>query len=420
MGRKPIFIALGLFLVVAVTATVAILTGDETRDAEPRPLDPSVEPTWSTNVTAFNALAADARDGLVLVPEREKGLSLRDGGSGEPRWLIEPEADLPGADGVKWLDAADTPQLVSHDDGLAALVAVQRCDPCSDEDPQSASTELGVALLSGEDGHVLWRTPLVPGERMATDQARISTFLADDRIAVVGVTSEAETAETEVRTIAVAVDDGTVLWEVADVSPLAIAGDVVLTVGHPFTMSQTIGAGGLATGSVGAMAADTGEPLWNLRDQYDRSQLVLVAGDVALVRVVGEGKRHPRGLVITLDRAQVLDELGYGDLDGCATDQRQIICPRDGDLWMFQVEDGAVRTVTPEIDVTGVEAVTADRIYVVGSRNHHSVDLGGRVVDEDLPGRFVARGDDWAIFQTSAADAADSLEAFVDGYRLRQ
>jgi hypothetical protein len=416
MGRKPIVIGLGLLLVVAVIATVAILTGEETSDAEPRPLDPSVEPAWSTEVTAIDAPAVDVRDGLVLLPE-EEGLSLRDGRSGEPRWRIESGADLPGASGVKWLDSADPPQLVSHDDDLAALVVDQRCDPCSNGDPQSASTELGVALLSGEDGHVLWRTTLVLPGRKAHDQARISELLVDDRIAVVGVTSEAETAETEVRTIAVAVDDGAVLWEVADVSPLAIAGDAVLTVGHPFTMSQTIGAGGIATGSVGALASDTGEPLWNLRDQYDRSQLVLVAGDVALVRVAGEGKRHPRGLVITADRAVVLEELGYGDLDGCATDQRQIVCPRDGDLWMFQVENGAVRTVTPEIDVTGVDAVTTDRIYVVGSRNHHSVDLGGRVIDEDLPGQFIARGDDWAIFQTSDVDAP---EAYVDGYRLRQ
>lgn len=418
MGRKPIFIAFGLFLVVAVVATIAIFTGEETRDAEPRPLNPTVEPAWSTTVTSIDALAADARDGLVLVPEREKGLSLRDGGSGEPRWVIEPGADLPGAHGVKWLDSADPPQLVSHDDGLAALVTDQRCDPCSDVDPQSVSTELGVALLSGEDGHVLWRTLLVLPGRKAQDQARISGLLVDDRIAVVGVTSEAETAETEVRTIAVAVDDGAVLWEVPDVTPLAIAGDAVLTVGHPFTMSQTIGAGGIATGSVGALAADTGEPLWNLRDQYDRSQLVLVAGDVALVRVAAEGKRHPRGLVITVDRAVVLEELGYGDLDGCASDQRQIVCPRDGELWMFQVENGAVRMVTPEIDVAAVDAITEDRLYVVGSRNHRSVDLNGQVVDEDLPGTFIARGDDWAIFQTS--DAPESVEAYVDGYRLRE
>ena len=416
MGRRPVLIAFGLFLAMAVVAVVAILTEGTTKDAEPpRPLDPTVEPTWSTGVFAVNNLGVDVRDEMALVPGQKEGLGLRDAASGEPRWLIEPGGELPGGGGARWLETGDVPQLVTHDDGLAAVVMDQRCDPCPVGDPDHAPTELGVSLLSGEDGRVLWRTPLVPAERIAQDQAGISTFLADDRIVVVGVMAEAD-VEVEVRTIAVDIDDGSVLWEVPDVSPLAIAGDVVLTVGHPFLMSEEIGTGGLAAGSVAAVDAATGEQLWDLRDQHDRSQLVLVAGDVALVRVVGEGKRHPRGLVITIDRAQVLEELGYGDLAGCATDQRQIVCPRDGDLWMFQVTDGEVRTLSPEVEVTRVDALTEDRIYVTANRNRHSVDLEGRLVDENLPGRFVARGEDWVIFQTS--DDPQPVEAFIDGYRL--
>lgn len=419
MGRKPIVIAFGLFLAVAVVATIAILTGKTTDEAEPpRPLDPAVEPTWSTGVDAFNNLAVDVRDGMALVRGREEGLGLRDAASGEPHWLVGPGDELPGGGGVRWLDGGHAPRLVTRDGGLAAVVADHRCDQCPPGDPNQARTELGVSLLSGEDGRVLWRTPLVPAERIAQDQPRISRFLADDRIVVVGVTADGDAAEVEERTIAVAVDDGSVLWEVPDAAPLAIAGDAVLTVGHPFTMSQEIGVGGLATGSVGAVDASTGEPRWNLRDQYDRSQLVLVAGDVALVRVAGEGKRHPRGLVITIDQAQVLDELGYGDLAGCATDQRQIVCPRGDDLWAFQVADGDVRTISPEVDVDRVDAVTQDRVYVTGNRNRHSIDFEGRLVDDHLPGGFVARGEDWVIFQT-AENGPDAVDSFVDSYRLR-
>lgn len=414
MTRRPIFIAFGLFLVVAVGATIALLTGDE-QNEEAQALDLPAEPAWSAPGGPGFGSSPVVRDGMVLVHELDAGLSLRDAATGEVRWTVEPEAELPGGDGRRWRGSTGA-QFVTHDDRLAVLVSDYGCESCTPSRP----TDLGIALLSGEDGSVVWRTTVLTAEQMPEDdQPYLDKVVAGDGLALVGLAADEGPGGSRGRMIAHDFDSGAVLWELADVWPLAAVGDVVLTVSYPFSDSGQPGSGGLSTGRVAAVSAATGKPLWDLADQYDRSELVLTAGDVALVRAVEEDKRHPRGLVVTLDRGQVLEEFGYGDLSGCAADERTlIVCPRDGDLWTFQVADGKVRTIDAEVRVDRVNGIAPDRIYVVASGDNHSIDYDGALVDQGLPGDFLARGDDWVLFLNH--DQVDLAPTpFVRGYRIR-
>lgn len=418
MGRRPVFVAFGLFLVIAAVATMAILTGDDpapedAAESDPQPLSLPAEPTWSTDVDNWNGAGVEVRDGVAAF-NGGGALGVLDVDTGTTRWSVDQGDELLGGGGSRLALTSGQPTLVTHGEQLAVLTQDLRCADCAPEDLLVAPTgEHGLTLLSAEDGRVLWRTVLVPSGTPGT----VSAVVADDRTALVAlaVGSVANGWKT-VRTTAYDTRDGSELWVVDGSWPLAIVGDVALLHTGAVPPSVDPGIGVLQEATVTAVATATGERRWDLTDLFDRTELLLVAGDVALVRGAEEGKKHPRGLLVTIDEGHRLDEFGYGSFDGCGTDGRTLIaCPSDGDLLTFQVADGRLGTVTTEVEVGRVDAVWQDRIFVSHGPASHSIDRAGSLLDENLPGLLVTRADDVLLFRTHQQAGTTVLT----GYRLR-
>jgi hypothetical protein len=410
--------AFGLFMALVVAAVVAILTGDEPapqETAEPeRPLSLPAEPTWSTDLDNWDGTGVDARDGVALF-HGGSGLRVLDTDTGTTRWSVDQGAELLGGGGSRWATTVGRSTLVTHDEQLAVLTEDVRCAACKPEDLQVAPVgEYGLTLLSAEDGRVLWRTVTIPLGALGGTQA----VVADDRIALVAVAAgNVADGWDAIRTTAYDLRDGSELWGVVGSWPLAIVDDVALL--HTGTLPPSVdpGIGVLQQATVTGVDTATGEQRWHLTDLYDRTELLLVAGDVALIRGADEGKKHPRGMLVTIDEGQLLDELGYGSFDGCGTDGRTLIaCPSDGDLLTFQVADGRSGTVTTEVEVGRVDAVWEDRIFVSHGPASHSIDRAGSLLDENLPGDLVTRADDVVLFRTEDEETGASI---LNGYRLR-
>jgi hypothetical protein len=417
MARRPILIAFGLFMVMAVVAVLAILTGEpaakDTDEPELRPLALPAEPTWS-DASPWDGSGSEVRDGSAVL-HGGGGLRVLDTDTGRTRWSVEHGAELPGGGGSRWASTFGWPRLVTHEEQLAVLTEDLRCPGCKPEDlAVTPAGEHGLTLLSAEDGSVLWRTVTIPSGSPGV----IHALIADDRIALVALAqgSVADGWET-IRTVAYDLRDGSELWVVDGSWPLAIADDVVLLHTGAVPPSVDPGVGVLQEATVTAVATATGEQRWDLADLFDRTELLLVAGDVALVRAADEGKKHPRGLLVTIEDGQRLHELGYGSFDGCGTDGRTLIaCPSDGDLLTFQVADGRSGTVATEVEVGRVDAVWQDRIFVSHGPARHSVSRAGTLLDKNLPGDLVARADDVLLFRNRDDDRG---MASLDGYRLR-
>ncbi len=419
MSRRPMVIAFGLFMALAVVAVIAILTGDEpapqeTAEPEQRPLSLPAEPTWSIDVEAWNGSGVEVRD-RVAVFHGGDSLRVLDTDTGTTRWSVGQGAELLGGGGSRWATTFGRPTLLTHDGQLAVLTEDVRCAACKPEDLQVAPVgEYGLTLLSAEDGRVLWRTVTTPLGELGGIQA----VVADDRTALVSLTAGSVANGWEaIRTVAYDLRDGSELWVVEGSWPLAIVDDVALLHTGDLPPSVDPGIGVLQEATVTAVATATGEQRWDLTDLLDRTELLLVAGDVALVRGADEGKKHPRGMLVTIDEGQLLDELGYGSFDGCGTDGRTLIaCPSDGDLLTFQVADGRSGTVTTEVEAGRVDAVWEDRIFVSHGPASRSIDRAGSLLDENLPGDLVTRAGDVVLFRTEDEETGASI---LNGYRLR-
>lgn len=418
MGRRPMVIAFGLFIALAVVATVAILTGEpapqDPAEPELRTLSLPAEPAWSTDVDTWNGTGVEVRDGVTAFNGGD-GLRVLDVDTGTTRWSVDQGDELLGGGGSRWALTSGRPTLVTHDEQLAVLTQDFRCADCAPEELLIAPTgEHGLTLLSAEDGRVLWRTVTIPLGATGSLQA----VVADDRTALVAFTVGSVANGWEaIRTTAYDLRDGSELWVVDGSWPLAIVEDVALLHTGAVPPSVDPGIGVLLEATVTAVATATGEQRWDLTDLFDRTELLLVAGDVALVRGADEGKKHSRGLLVTIDEGQLLDEFGYGSFDGCGTDGRTLIaCPSEGDLLTFQVADGRSGTVTTEVEVGRVDAVWQDRIFVSYGATRHSVDRAGSLLDKNLPGELVTRAGDVVMFRTEDEETGASI---LDGYRLR-
>jgi hypothetical protein len=79
--------------------------------------------------------------------------------------------------GWSWWGASASPyspNVVDHGDGWAVLVDYLH-DPCPGWCPASTvgqTTEFGVAALAADDGHVLWKAPVIPAGPDTEPRAR--------------------------------------------------------------------------------------------------------------------------------------------------------------------------------------------------------------------------------------------------------
>jgi hypothetical protein len=248
--------------------------------------------------------------------------------------------------------------------------------------------------------------------------------------------------------VAVDATTGTRLWDADRLWPVTIAHDTVLAQvgGVPFSLSFT---GQQAEApAVVALDAATGETRWDLSERYSWSDLVLTAGDVAVIKVAplpddGQSEREgdtPRRAVtetLVVDLATGREIASFGtEVFTCGTDGSELIAcsmfgrSDDRRLATFRVagrDAGVSAAGLPDLDVDGVwqgrvfgsalESPPPDPPYRTEwtpVERYLSVDRSGGIVEQGLPGSFLVGSDDYVIFRCGSIGTACPGEAHRD------
>jgi hypothetical protein len=257
------------------------------------------------------------------------------------------------------------------------------------------SDEKGLVLLSAEDGHVLWKEPVVPAERDEDHEPHTSMlWTVDDRVALVAVTPgtvPVDWVPVDLHAVAYDVGTGKKLWEQNGMWPVAIAGDTVLASAGEYEPDPHLspGSGELTDGTITGLDVVTGKPKWDLTGRFERSEVVMTGGDIVLVRGVAEGSGKFGSAVFETGDGVELTAFGLEDPSDCTTDGRVVACSDLHRLSLYDVTED--KLTHADVDALSVDAVRAGRIFLSdGDHREFTVDAAGNRTDEKLPGRVLA------------------------------
>lgn len=410
-----------------VGVVIAMLAAACTDDrSESRPSETSSAPATSTldrfELAARPLWRGDA-DGLpeimsratflndvLLLEQATKPMAAVDPTTGTPYWTAD-EQLLVGNE-PKYGDVE-----VTNSAGHAPVVRMENEWVLFVSYVENAEAESSIAALRLQDASPLWKVP-PPGPFDIVD--------ANDRVVLLLKTPSLDQHMVHV----ISASNGSTMWETPDIWPHSVAGDRVLGMvsAHPsgvvpYEASYVVG-----------LDATTGQRLWSLESRYQRSEIGLVAGDLALVyvwpkpdgpiREAGAG----RDSVVLIDVASGAEvaNLGwdFGGRNSCATDDHRIACTLDADrnvstgksarLVTFDVARRA-KHVSPEerqdeLSESFVTRVWGDYIFVrdtsVIRGDMWAVDRDGVVVSDKLPGTLIGISDEYAVFTPPAGGVA--------------
>jgi hypothetical protein len=421
-ARPRLLVALGVVAVVVAAGLAVLLVG---RDEDPAPTGAGTRPELRPLVVAERVWAAEGapalqhdwrtgrlRDGRLLVGT-EDGIELVDVESGAALWAQHNEAELPGQNvALDPMTSQQLPFLVGHGAGLGVLVGygVFGCEP----------VEPGVALLSGETGRVVWRTPTAPADGCARNDVdwKQGLWAADDTTALVSVAPDGGNPDDigQVRVLALDVATGKRKWEHRGAWPHAIAGGVALVSTAPPMSSQFT-----EPGTVTALDLATGRPRWSLADRYPVAHLVRAAGDVVVVVTNDGSGKNEVVRVVDAATGREVATLPEADPESCVAGATLVACradplTREPRLVTFRPADRAVKTV-PLAEHTTLRSVVEGRISVENVLRKPSIftiDRTGNVVDAKLPGELLAMTDDLLLVRATR----DEDEEFLAVYRM--
>jgi hypothetical protein len=397
--RRPWRIAVGVTVVVGVTASiVAFAAPGESPPAVPkatevtvterpapvlRPLPFAPAPIWNSDASFVrgDAGAAVIRDGLALVSGSEQ-LVVLDVATGAVRWSLENGEELDGGNGDSgWSpNYLVPPRLVVTEDGLAVPVAYYR----------PGREEVGLALLSAEDGSVVWQRAM--GTAPETQR---TLWAVDDRVALATVA----TKEGSLTTVAVDIRTGDELWDAADVWPATIIGDTAVMISSAESLEDPWGVYRMPKGDLAGVDLVTGEPRWDLGDRFEWSGVVLTAGDVVLVQAREKDARDLKYVLVHAS-GEVLGAF-QGNF-GCTTDGSTLIaCPDfiDSGVRVFDLASRELTLAPTEDEAPSLDGVVAGRVVVADGPGFFSIDRFGNRIDESLPSGVVAASDTHVLFR---------------------
>jgi outer membrane protein assembly factor BamB len=412
-------VALGAVVVLAsVLAVLLVVSREEPAPIEARPRPELAPLALSERVWAAESMSraqgwrtGRLRDGRLLVGT-EDGIQLLDVESGAALWTQHNDAELPGQ--TVALDptaSQQLPFLVRHGDGVGVLVGYHlflRCD----------LVEPGVALLSGENGGVVWQVPTTPAEGCARNQVhwKQQLWAADDTTALVSVAPNGGNPDDlgQVRVLALDVATGQRKWEHQGAWPHAITGGVALV-----STDKPMPAGFTGPGTVTALDLATGAPKWSLADRYPVAHLAHAAGDVVVVVTNDESGDNEVVRVLDAATGREVATLPDADPDFCVADATLVACQADPlrrgpQLVTFRPADQAVMTVPLE-EHTSLLSVVEGRISVDILRREPSIvtiDRTGNVIDEKPPGELLAMTDDLLLVRTTGDEESESLAVY--------
>jgi outer membrane protein assembly factor BamB len=400
-----------------------------------RPLALGAKPLWDSRTEAgFKSVGAAVLHGdaevLTGTDRHDRGrLAVVDATTGKPRWSVRDFGPLRGGGGAEWVDAYGDPatnHIVGTDADWGILVAYYATGcrhptgfcPVGD----GPSDETGVALLSGKDGGVRWKTPLVPPRRGAAARAanRLHAALAggDDTLTLGTVAPRVDARITDVRLIAIDTATGRRLWTRSGVQPSLLAGGTVFgrvstKAGLPVTQ--------LNSGSVVALDAKTGRTRWDLSARLPGSLPILAAGNLVLVRPAGSPANLGPPLLLDAGTGRELARLPALTTD-CKTDGQTLIACLAGDspqtrLITIGLGDHKVRVAKQSL--TGaylLRSVWRGHIFVEEASHSAAIDLdrSAHTLAGDLPGQPADISDRYAIFVTRTG-----RQTHYSTYRLR-
>lgn len=160
-----------------------------------RPLALGRKPLWSVKDVGTAALHGDTAV-FVRTAKGHDRLTAVDAATGRTRWSLSAFGTLRGGGGTVWLGntygSPDTPQVVDEGNDWGVLINyfLTACRNPTGFCPVGSgpSDETGLALLSGKDGSVRWKLPLIPARTgkaaRSADRLRGNLVAADDKIAL--------------------------------------------------------------------------------------------------------------------------------------------------------------------------------------------------------------------------------------------
>lgn len=384
ISRRGVAIGLVFLLGACATGPAETPRARETGPVGDR-LELSAKPLWRgddgglPDVMRGGFGSARFVGGLLLLEWDRDTTAVVDPDTGMPVWTTDPR--------LRFGTTAKGAELW-HPGGRAPVAQVAGEDvlftdyiPASGEPPEVAAVRL-------RDAGPLWS---VPEPSDAVD--------ADDRLVLLGGDGP----------VARALDSatGATRWDARGLWPRFVAGDRVLA--EVGSQAPDLDA---ADSAVVGLDATSGRRVWSLADRYARSEVELVAGDVALVYAHPADADTDRDVAVVIDvsTGAEITRLGWdwGARSTCATGGTLIACILDERLGRHVGESTSMVTfdvrnrtshpaVTDDLAGAAVRAVWGDYLFVDDHQATWAVDRNGTRMSDDLPGELLGIDDNHAV-----------------------
>ena len=377
-----------------------------------RPLALDPKPLWNTRTR----LGMKVVDGAVLRGDAEiiegqdsqghSRLTVVDARTGRTRWSVEGYGPLRGGRGAEWRDSGEVAGA-GEDWGILVDYFKTACRAGLCPLGKGPSDETGVALLSGKDGTVRWKVPLVPARTGAAarsaNRLRGALVTSDDKVTLVTVAPSSGLASIgDVRLIALDTATGRRLWSRSGIQPSTIAAGTVF--GRVSNGARTPSIQ-LNSGSVIALDLMNGRTRWDLSARVPGSFPMFAAAGMVLARqATASGTLGPPTLFDAATGREIARIPGV--ITDCKTDNRSLIaCTETGTLQNHLVTvglgDKKVRVAKrPLPGSLSLKTVWQGRIFLESfdGGGGLEVDRSANELAHGLPGHPVDISDRYAIF----------------------
>lgn len=380
-------------------------------------------PVWTHKDVKLDNVAGAALYGDTAIVHGERGTASRlvvaDVKTGDARWAIAEEQELPGSDGLLIADTIPSPfggvnqapVVVEDGEDWSIVVAYNRFDEKSSD---YRPAEQGVAVLSGADGSMLWSTPLLKnGDEGEEKQTPAVYPISASRDTVLAATSGGAHA------YALDAATGKARWQQEKVWPRAVADGVVVGQESIDQEYPPWHGDSPRNGDVRAWDIKSGKQKWKVEDVGESTTLALANESMTVISQTDADVDTDDGATVrdtkTGEKITTLDDWGHD----CAFDAKKptrFVCSTGTVATLTTVNrsgaEAEVETnpITEETDDFEIMSMYDGRIFVdTGDSNRvykdrYILDAEAAIVAKDVPGRPVAMTKEYAVFLSGDED----------------